>query len=372
MDELKMSDIPVVSTGKAIETLANMYSNIINLNINLSSAPSVMLWGQPGVGKSQSVREIANEIERKTGKKVNTTDVRLILFSPIDLRGIPTANEDKSLAIWLKPKIFQMDSSNKVINILFLDEITSAPQSVQAAAYQITLEKRIGEHRLADNCIVIAAGNRMKDKSVTYQMPKALANRLLHFELDVDFISWNKWAIAHNIHKYVLSFLKFKPNYLNNFESNINDLAFCTPRSWEMVSNVLKYEASNLENAFVLITGLIGKGVAIEFSNYLKIYTKLPNIENIFKGTETLIPKELDVLYALVASMIDYAKVHKNDVDLIANSINYAMNLPIDFATILLKDYMYIEPNYKLKLLKIPEFYKWINEGGRLLDEAYR
>lgn len=113
--------------------------------------------GSAGVGKSQAVRQIGKEIESQTGKKVHITDVRLLLFNPIDLRGIPTSNADKTLAVWLKPQIFQMDESDSVINILFLDEISAAPQSVQAAAYQITLDRVVGEHKLPGNCIVIAA-----------------------------------------------------------------------------------------------------------------------------------------------------------------------------------------------------------------------
>ena len=191
MDDIKLATIPVLSAGECINTLAFMYKNVINKGLNLKKTPSVMLWGPPGVGKSQSVKELAQILQYETYKRVNVTDVRLLLFNPIDLRGIPTANEDKTLAVWLKPKIFQMDPSDNVINILFLDEITAAPQSVQAAAYQITLDRTVGEHKLPDNCIVIAAGNRTTDKSVAYAMPKALANRLLHLEVEPNFASWN-------------------------------------------------------------------------------------------------------------------------------------------------------------------------------------
>ena len=83
-----------------------------------------------------------------------------------------------------------MDESENVLNLLFLDEISAAPPSVQAAAYQITLDRMVGEHRLPENCIVIAAGNRVTDKSVVYNMPKALANRLCHFEVAVDAAAW--------------------------------------------------------------------------------------------------------------------------------------------------------------------------------------
>ena len=195
MSDLKLTNIPSMAVGNMVDKMSDAYCRLIQNGLPLWTMPSVMLWGPPGVGKSQAVRQIAKEIEENTGKKVNVTDVRLLLFNPIDLRGIPTANEDKTLAVWLKPKIFQMDASNDVVNILFLDEISAAPQSVQAAAYQITLDRVVGEHKLPENCIVIAAGNRTTDKSVAFKMPKALANRLLHIEVEGSFDSWKKWAV---------------------------------------------------------------------------------------------------------------------------------------------------------------------------------
>ena len=182
-------------------TLAGAYANLIKNAVSLRKFPSVMLWGAPGVGKSQGVRQIAKLLEEETGKKVVVTDVRLLLFNPVDLRGIPTANAEKTLAVWLKPKIFQMDEGEEVINILFLDEISAAPQSVQAAAYQITLDHTVGEHKLPENCIVIAAGNRVTDKSVAFHMPKALANRLCHIEVEAHQKSWREWAVKENIHE---------------------------------------------------------------------------------------------------------------------------------------------------------------------------
>ena len=161
------SNIPNLSVDNVIEQLTASYTKIINAGLSPKVFPSVMLWGPPGVGKSQAIRQIGKNIEQNTNKKVAITDVRLLLFNPIDLRGRPTANAEKTLAIWLKPQIFQMNPDDDVINILFLDEISAAPQSVQAAAYQITLDRVVGEHKLPDNCIVLAAGNRTTDRSVS-------------------------------------------------------------------------------------------------------------------------------------------------------------------------------------------------------------
>ena len=372
MSEIKMTNIPSMTVGKMVDKLSLAYSSIINNNMPVKTMPSVMLWGPPGVGKSQAVRQIASDIHSSTGKKVNVTDVRLLLFNPIDLRGIPTSNKDKTLAVWLKPQIFQMDSSENVINILFLDEISAAPQSVQAAAYQITLDRVVGEHRLPDNCIVIAAGNRTTDKSVAFKMPKALANRLMHIEVEGSFQSWKEWAISSGINSKVIGFLSFRQSHLMGFDSGSDDLAFPTPRSWEMVSNILNGISDSIDDMYPLIAGVIGTGVAVEFRTWERVYKNLPDIGDIFDGKMPQLPKSTDAMYALTASMTCYARNHKTEMSRIANSIRYAEKMPPDISVVLMKDYMYIEKDYKEKLMNIPEFCKWLNSKGSLLNGSVR
>ena len=362
------SQISVLSVDKAVDTLSSIYISAIFNEIPFKDIPSVMLWGAPGVGKSQAIRQIANKIQRTTGLKCAVTDVRLLLFNPIDLRGIPTANADKTLAVWLKPQIFQMNESKNTVNILFLDEISAAPQSVQAAAYQITLDRIIGEHKLPDNCIVIAAGNRITDKSVAYKMPKALANRLCHLEIESNLDSWLRWAVGAGISPKVTGFLSFRHNYLIENENATDDLAFPTPRSWEMVSKLLKLANDDPSRIYSLICGCVGAGVASEFSSWCRIYSSLPKIEDIFNGRCTTVPSGTDVLYALVASMTSYAREHKHDLAKIENSINYAMQMPSDYSFVLMKNYMAIEDGYKNTLMKIPAFTRWVNSKGRLLN----
>lgn len=368
MSEINLSNIPQMNVNKLIDMLTKSYVKIINGDVPIKRFPSVMLWGPPGVGKSQAVRQIGKEIESKTGKKVYITDVRLLLFNPIDLRGIPTANADKTLAVWLRPQIFQMDPSDDVVNILFLDEISAAPPSVQAAAYQITLDRVVGEHKLPENCIVIAAGNRTTDKSVAFKMPKALSNRLLHIEVESSFKSWKEWAIKNGVNEKVVGFLSFRQNYLINFDSVNNDLAFATPRSWEMVSNILNNIDDSIDRMYSLISGLVGSGTAVEFRTWEKVYKDLPSMEDVFNGKMPPAPTQTDALYALTSSMTAYAREHKDDMNRIANSIAYADKLPPDFSVVLLKDYMYIEENYKQKLMSVPEFSKWLSSRGSLLN----
>ena len=368
MTDVKLTNIPSMNIGKIVEELTNVYSTVINHGHPIKSVPSVMLWGAPGVGKSQAVRQMAVGIEENTGKKVVVTDVRLLLFNPIDLRGIPTANADKTLAVWLKPQIFQMDDSDDTVNVLFLDELSAAPQSVQAAAYQITLDRVVGEHRLPDNCIVIAAGNRTTDKSVAFKMPKALANRILHIDVEGSFESWRAWAVQNGVNEKVIGFLSFRRDYLMGFNPSNDDLAFATPRSWEMVSNLLNNVSDNVDQMYSMIAGLVGCGVALEFRTWATVYDQLPTVKDIFDGKRPPMPKSSDAMYALISSMVVYAREHKDDIDSIAHSIEYASAMPPDFSTVLMKDYMYIDKGYKEKLLQIPEFAKWLRTKGRLIN----
>jgi len=368
MADTKLINVPAMTVDRIVDTLSDAYCKLLEQGQPLKLLPAVMLWGPPGVGKSQAIRQLAERIGSRTGKRTHVTDVRLLLFNPIDLRGIPTANEDKTLAVWLRPKIFQMDESKDVVNILFLDEISAAPQSVQAAAYQITLDRTVGEHRLPDNCIVVAAGNRTTDKSVAVKMPKALANRLLHIAVEDSFRAWKQWAIGAGIHPKVLGFLTFRQQHLMKFDPASEDLAFATPRSWEMASNLLRYVSQDIDAILPLLAGVIGTGMAVEFRTWAGVYRELPDVEAIFNGQMPKLPSGTDAMYALASAMTAYAADHRTELDRIANSILYAQKMPADFSVMLMKDYMYIEEGYKEKLLRIPAFSKWLSTKGRLIN----
>ncbi len=293
------------------------YISLIKSKKAFKRFPSVMLWGAPGVGKSQGIRQVAQTIEENTDKKVVVSDVRLLLFNPIDLRGIPTANAEKTLAVWLKPKIFQMDESEDVVNILFLDEISAAPPSVQAAAYQITLDRTVGEHKLPENCIVIAAGNRVTDNSVAYNMPKALANRLLHINVNADFDSWKKWAYSNNLHPLVIGFLEQNPSLLvESFVDKENTNAFATPRTWEMVSNILNDVSEDVKVVFPLVKGCVGGNCAYAFRSFAEIYSKIPSVQDVCDGKIVGVPVSAEAIYATISALTSYLLEHHSDSEI--------------------------------------------------------
>ncbi len=355
------SGLYAVTVDQLTSMLSRAYISLIEHNTPFKVFPSVMLWGAPGVGKSQGVRQIAKHIETRTAKRVVITDVRLLLFNPVDLRGIPTANEDKTLAVWLKPKIFQMDESPDVVNILFLDEISAAPPSVQAAAYQITLDRTVGEHALPENCIVIAAGNRVTDKSVAFHMPKALSNRLCHFEVKGNADSWHDWAVKSGLHEFVVGYLEYNPVALMRFDPTGTAPAFPTPRSWEMVSNILLYISDDIDAVYPMIVGCIGNDAASKFLPWAKLYNAMPSVPAIFEGKRVPVPNTPELLIALRSAMVAYAGRYgeKHSLD---HSIDFACSLPWSFRKKLLHDYSCI-PHLR-PFLKENEVYRSAVRSG--------
>ncbi len=260
----------------------------------------LFLWGPPGIGKSELVESITNELGGIM------YDCRLGQMEPTDIRGIPFYNKDTGKMDWAEPVDLpdEETASKYPVVVLFLDEMNSAPASVQAAAYQLILNRRIGKYRLPDNVRMVAAGNRESDKGVTFRMPTPLANRFVHQEMRVDFPSWQEWAVGNKINKDVVGYLSFAKQDLYDFDAKSSSRAFATPRSWTFVSELLDDDGIDEDTAMNLIAGTIGEGLAVKFMAHRKIAGRMPNPADILKGkVTTLDVKEVSAMYSLVISM---------------------------------------------------------------------
>ncbi len=289
----------------------------------------VFIWGNPGVGKSSLVAQIADE------KDMRFIDLRLSLLDPTDLRGIPFFESDEKKAVWAKPE-FLPDIDSKEHGILFLDEINSAPPTIQAAAYQLILDRKIGEYILPKNYAIVAAGNYESDRGVTYRMPTPLANRFVHLNFDLDFDSWKLWAFKTNIDKRIISYLSYKQSDLFRFDPKSGDKSFATPRSWKFVDDILK---SNVDEKLLerVITGAIGESCAGEFINYCKVMDEVPDISAILKGEKIDIPQKNSVLYALCIGIV-YALKEDKSVESLSNVLEFSLSLNGEFSVMLIRD----------------------------------
>jgi hypothetical protein len=233
-------------------------------------------------------------------------DLRLGQMEPTDIRGIPFYNKDSGKMDWAEPVDLPTKefASQYPIVVLFLDEMNSAAPSVQAAAYQLILNRRSGKYFLPDNVVMVAAGNRESDKGVTYRMPTPLANRFIHQEMRVDFPSYQEWAVNNNIHKDVVGYLSFAKQDLYDFDPKSASRAFATPRSWTFVSQILEDEDGDDDTIMNLIAGTVGEGLAVKFMTHRKIAGRMPKPEDILAGKEKeLNVKEVSAMYSLVIGM---------------------------------------------------------------------
>ena len=336
----------------------------------------VFLWGPPGIGKSEVVEEIANELN---GAMI---DLRMAQMEPTDIRGIPYFNKEINKMDWAEPVDLPSEEFAKdyPIVVLFLDEMNSAPPAVQAAGYQLILNRRVGKYKLPDNVVIVAAGNRDSDKGVTYRMPMPLANRFIHLEMRADFTSWQNWAVINGINTDVVGYLSFAKNDLYDFDNKSSSRAFATPRSWTFVSELLDDEEDiDNDTMFNLIAGAVGEGLAVKFMAHRKIAGKLPNPTDILNGkVKDLAVKEISAMYSLTTSMcyelrdavenkVDSKKFH----EMASNFFNYMManfetELVVMGAKIALKTFkLPIEPSQLKNFNEFHQKYgKYIVDSG--------
>lgn len=294
----------------------------------------VFLWGPPGIGKSSVVRAVAE------GLRLPVTDVRAGLLDPTDLRGIPAVEGGR--AVWCPPSFLPHDKRSK--GLLFFDELNAAPPMVQASLYQLMLDRRIGEYELPEKWQIVAAGNREGDGSVTFRMPSALANRFVHVEMEVDFEDWLEWAIRRGVHPLVTGFLSFRPALLM-VKKAAGEQAFATPRTWEMVSDLLGDQEVAVALRDVL-AGVVGGGPASEFLAYASDTDAMELVAEALRnpgGVE--IPDKLGPLYALVSHLT--ARLGKSEVRKAAAVL--LPRLPPEFGVLLVRGALVSHPGFVME-----------------------
>lgn len=341
---------------KSSELVKEMLFTIQSQEKTGTSVP-MMIWGQPGAGKSDIIKSVG----KKTGRPV--IDIRLLLKDPTDLSGIPYINSDGEMgfaapsdlpvtddkALELKVRLtglkeelaevegelpkepsekelaeFQLMESrvrqvaeriDMTRAIILLDELSSAPGALQAAALQLVLDRQVGTYKLPNDVVIFAAGNRASDRTQHHEMPMPLRNRMRHLEILIDPEEWVNWAVSAKVHPSIVGLIKGKPTLLNKFTDALKhqQYAFPTPRSWKFCSDVL-YESEALKDnnktIHSRISSIIGTGVASEFQAHMKFVHKLPSPESIATGKETHWDKDLEMsaAYTMVVNTMYWVK----------------------------------------------------------------
>ena len=312
----------------------------------------VMLWGPPGVGKSQMVTQVAKK------NKVEVIDIRLSQMEPSDLRGIPF--RDKDTVEWAIPAMLPDEKRHGSKGILFLDEITSAAPSVSAAAYQLILDRSLGQYRVPDGWAIFAAGNRQGDRGVTYSMPAPLANRFSHFEVDINLDDWVAWAYSNQVDEKIIAFLRFRPDLLFDFDPAHNPVAFPSPRSWEFAHRALKKFSGRPDLLTGALQACVGPAAGVELNAFISNLDQMPDLEAIVRGDDIAAPKEIDLQYAIASALVGHAiraKQTGNAEHVHGNILNYAGRFPQREMGVMMVSDMHRAIGEDL--FSLPEFTAW-------------
>ena len=345
----------------------------------------IFLWGPMGIGKSELAQGLVDSGELGNALLI---DLRMALMEPTDIKGIPFYNKDTGTMDWAPPVDLPSKELAKQYDtvVLFLDELNSAPPSTQAAAYQLVLNRRVGNYVLPENVVMIAAGNRETDKGVTYRMPKPLENRFVHFELRVDFQDWLNWAVMHEVNPDVVGYLSFAKGDLYNFDPQSSSRGFATPRAWTFTSELLEGEEDLSDSLQTdMVAGCVGEGIAVKFMAHRKIAGDLPVPEDVLDAkVKKIDTTEVSAMYALATSLCyelrdrfitgekagadskQMEKYHKS----FSNFINFMMdNMETEMVIMASRIAM---QQYKLvpKQKKIERFEEYFGRYGRLVLDA--
>jgi hypothetical protein len=264
-------------------------------------------------------------------RKIGLCDIRAVLLDPVDLRGLPRIDGDKT--VWVPPAFLPRDGEG----ILFLDELPAAPQMVQAACYQLVLDRKLGEYSLPDGWSVIAAGNPASERGVHFAMPRPLRNRFLHLTLEPDLDEWCVWAMeGQRIRHEIVAFLRFRRELFIS-PGQPNDNAWATPRTWEMTSRALdgliKAGASK-ETVFAVLSGTIGEGTAGEFTAFLTMLHTLPSIDAILLDPQGApVPVGPSERIAVATGLGRVITPHS-----IGKALAYLGRLPAEFVVLAMRD----------------------------------
>ena len=225
----------------------------------------VFIWSDPGAGKSSLIQSIGKEND------VEVRDIRATQIESVDLRGLPSINNGTT--VWHIPSFMPTDPDSH--GIIFLDELNRGDPSVQSAAFQLVLDRKLGDYVLPDGWRICAAGNPDADP-----LDSALSNRFMHGTLSPSYINWAVWARREGLNADIIGFLGSRPNLLFTSPSDTDENAYATPRTWEYAARAYEdHKTSGIwEN---MIKGCVGEGVLTEFLGYMHSVAQLPSLQDV-------------------------------------------------------------------------------------------
>lgn len=315
---------------------------ILALNYCVENQHPAFLWGPPGIGKSDMVRQV------KTMRGIELIDKRLSQSDPTELKGYPWPDQAKKVMTFFQDG--ELPTKGK--GILFLDELSHAPPSVQAPAYQLILDRRLGKYELPPGWTVIAAGNRVSDRSFVNEMSAALSSRFIHIEVDPDVEDFVTWGQKHGIHTETTGYLRYRPQNLIVDKFTPGMRGFPTPRTWAKADKIMFDPKLPPAIKTELLEGTIGSGITAEYLGFVRSAASLPDIDVIIHTpSKAQVPTAPATQYAVV-SKLETVTTSKN----LPAIAEYVARLPKEFEVMYMKQLIHRCE----KLMETPTVVNWL------------
>jgi hypothetical protein len=296
----------------------NITSIISLLSPLAASGVNIGLTGQPGVGKTESIKAWAATLK--------ASDIRPDLAQPGDedrpVRFIPIATTTKEsvdvsglmeikdgVTRWSPPAWVPVGNEACVV---FLDEFPQAELPTQLA-FQKLIDRDLDGAEVSPRALFIVAGNRLEDNAGANDIPMHIRNRFAWFEVESDVNSWVEWATENKVNKLVIDFIKARPTMLNRFDAKSKENAYATPRSVTRLASVL--DNANPVTWLMLATSICGITWAAEFAQFCKLNGQIVSVEDCLDNADTCkLPTSFGVLNALVTALVRELKKDKSRI----------------------------------------------------------
>lgn len=347
------SNIPSVSIGTFVE--------IVKRQLAEENYRPIFGLGKGGIGKTESIMHLA-----KQELSIGYTDIRLLLYTETDLKGIPYPNENNTKTIWLQNNILPTAEKDGERGILVLDEITSANKSVRTAAYQLLNERKLGEYNLPDKWLVVCLGNGEDDGGDYQGIEGNFANRCSVYNVVTTVDDWKEWAIKNNVNPLVTGYISFRPCDLHSYSEDTDEaILFASPRSWKAVSDILNNRKFDSKDEITRnrILANIGQKVGYGFWTYCNYNNQIVSPREILNGAMPKVDK-LEIITLTIQGIVKIVneEINKNSqVDAntllhISNAVKWLFSLDTEYAVMGIKDLVKCNKNLMAKIMLSGEF----------------
>ena len=325
----------------------------------------VIALSSPGIGKSSAVYQAARLLGKQFNTDFSVMEVRAATTNPAELADIKFVVDGivrDAPQGWFPTDEAVAEGRFPERGIIFADEIADSTLTVQSALQRLLLDRKLGSLTLAKGWHTVAASNRQSDKPAAGRLSTALANRCIVVTVEPDTDCFVKHALEYGFVSDVIAFCRWKPSCWNFDPASKNqNPAFCSPRSMEILSDILKYDPKPHPE---LVTGTVGDGIGSEVLGFLELKNELPDLNQILKDPDSVkIPNRMDVCIATL-----YALIGRIEDKTVMNIVKYVARNQTEIATMAFKDLCKTHPSVLVNkdlrdwMVK-PENYKLLSYG---------